>query len=332
MRIEIYNYLNIIDRRLGKLYKYSGFSPLPEDFEVTEEKFKERIFMSELKNEEVLPPFIYENKKDIKKCFKNMLKNIKKIEKSGNYKHLCTPKFAEELDLYFTMSIAVCEMILKDFKTYDFNEVLAYQELYNINPILAPYLTVLFSDRVDIQTLFDGLEAHYTHSYLSKIKILEKRTQKKQAKEREIQSNVKNLQNTKKILQKSRNIGKKVEKIEQSAKKMKNKHDVEEVKEKLRQAKYNTNNSTTVTTEKIKETQHNKQNHNNQSQLTQQTQSKKQAQTDEQNYSHKQTKQSHTSTARQTQTNTVKQTQTNTVKQAQTSTVEESTNKQREDC
>ena len=82
---EIYNYLNITNRRLGKVYKYTGTHCLPADFDVNAEMFKERLFLNEMENQEIFPPFVNEEKKEIKKRLKNSIKNIQKLKKYAKF-------------------------------------------------------------------------------------------------------------------------------------------------------------------------------------------------------------------------------------------------------
>ncbi len=237
-KIEIYNFLNITDRRLGRLYKYTGFSPLPKDFQITTEKIKKRIILNELKNENILPSFYLEDKKNIKKRFKISLKNAKKVKKHEFFAKNSSKKFAEEMETYFEMRITITEQILKDFKNHDFNEAMAYQELYNLDPVLAPFMEVLFADKVDFETLFENLEKDYHASYLEKVKTLEK----KQNKEIEQKKKLENQQNLAKNLENSKKTRKKVEKINQNAKDSENKKDAKMVKEKIKKSKTDNKN------------------------------------------------------------------------------------------
>ena len=64
--IEIYNYLNITNRKLGKLYKYSGYTFLPASFDITPETIKERLYLNEMEKSDIFPPFVLNDKKSIK--------------------------------------------------------------------------------------------------------------------------------------------------------------------------------------------------------------------------------------------------------------------------
>lgn len=79
MNIEIYNYLNLINYKLAKMYKKGLYNPFSDSFSLTEEMIKERLIFSQFKIK--LPDFIFEEKKKIKKYFKNSQKKYQKNDK-----------------------------------------------------------------------------------------------------------------------------------------------------------------------------------------------------------------------------------------------------------
>jgi len=234
--IEIYSYLNIVNRRLGKLYKMTGFSCLPPNFVVNEEKFKELLFLKQLQNTNIIPPFIFNDKKNIKKYFKNSLKNCKKILKNNSLIKKYSNSFEEKLLIYFSQRIELTDMILKDFKSHDFDETSAYQEIYNLNPILGEIFKELFEENFSIQSLPANLEEEYEVSYLEKISLLEKKSTKKQKEKDEIN----NITTNKEIIKNA----KKHEKNIENNKKTRKKAEIKEIKHE---------NKKTLTTIKDKE-------------------------------------------------------------------------------
>ena len=154
---EIYNFLNMINPRLGKVYKLTGFSPLPRNFVMTKELLKERLYLNQMSAKIVFPDFIYENKSEIKKYFKNSVKNMKKIKKNiSNFDF--SPEFSEKLNVYFNIRIDITKSILSEFKNQRFDEKDAFQEIYQINPILSKMLDGLFDEHTDLKSLLNNLE------------------------------------------------------------------------------------------------------------------------------------------------------------------------------
>ena len=93
--IEIYNYLNLTNPRLGKLYKMTGYNPLPKNFSFTKDAIKDRLYLNQMPSEISFPDFLYEDKKNLKKRFKLSLKRINQILKEKKYENKMTPAFAQ---------------------------------------------------------------------------------------------------------------------------------------------------------------------------------------------------------------------------------------------
>lgn len=236
---EVYNYLNIVCRRLGKLYRLTGFSPLPNDFDIDKEKFKEQILLGQMQDDEVFPSFVLESKKDFKINLKNSLKNCKKIIKSNIYKNFSTPKFSEKLALYFDMRLALTEIIMKDFRDHDFDETAAYREIYNLEPVLGEHLEGLYDGKVDLESLFTDLERKYRASYVDKLQRLEKKTTVRMQAQQESE----NVAHVTKHASKanSKNLGKTTEKTAKNAQKVVKKREIKSVKAQIRSNKSDAN-------------------------------------------------------------------------------------------
>ena len=218
---EIYNFLNMINPRLGKVYKLTGFSPLPRNFVMTKELLKERLYLNQMSAKIVFPDFIYENKSEIKKYFKNSVKNMKKIKKNiSNFDF--SPEFSEKLNVYFNIRIDITKSILSEFKNQRFDEKDAFQEIYKINPILSKMLDGLFDEHTDLKSLLNNLEDKYEISYLEKLQLIEKkqkveREKKSQIVNEQIKENQKNLS-----INKKKTSTKTKEKVSKIEKKLKN--------------------------------------------------------------------------------------------------------------
>lgn len=236
--LEIYNYLNITNRRLGRLYKVSGISNLPSDFVIDKEKIKERLSLNRMGDDAVLPNFIFNDKKTIKKHFKNSLKNCKKILKNRALFDGFEKDFATKVEIYIDMRISLTKMILKDFGALDFDESEAYQDIYNLNPILSQLLGGLFEDKIDEKALFVNLDKAYEVSYLEKLQTLEKLNKKKKQKDMSLQgktaekSREKSKQASKKV---DHALGKEMEKNIQNKKKMQKKQQISVAKQQIKQ-------------------------------------------------------------------------------------------------
>ena len=176
MNIEIYNYLNLTNYKLAKLYKNGLYNPFPDGFELTTEKIKERLFFSQI--QPTLPEFIFEEKKQIKKYFKNSQKNIKNLIKNSK-KSEFSAIFNEKFEIYLFFRQKLTRVLLRDFRKQDFNEGDAVLQILNLDPIMADLLQNLFKNDCDIESLIDNLEERYNLSYAEKMKLIEKKNNQK---------------------------------------------------------------------------------------------------------------------------------------------------------
>lgn len=218
---EVLNYLNLTNGKLGKVYKLTGFNPLPEGFVLSEEIIKERLFLNQMQNKKDYPDFIFEEKKVIKKHFKISLKNIKKLEKTAFLKN-STTDFALKFETYLQLRKELTDLILQEFKKQDFDECEAFNELYLLNPIFGELLEGIFEENFNGELPFEVLEEKYLISYLEKVQIIEKQKKKKSQKnkineniliadknvEKSVQKNKEKTQmkNSEKIVKKSKKI------------------------------------------------------------------------------------------------------------------------------
>ena len=185
MNIEIYNYLNLTNYKLAKLYKNGLYNPFPDGFELTTEKIKERLFFSQI--QPTLPGFIFEEKKQIKKYFKNSQKNIKNLIKNSK-KSEFSVIFNEKFEIYLFFRQKLTRTLLRDFRKQDFDEGDAVLQILNLDPIMGDLLQNLFQSDCDIESLIENLEERYNLSYADKMKLIEKKNNQK------TRRNVKKLQ------------------------------------------------------------------------------------------------------------------------------------------
>lgn len=179
MNIEIYNYLNLINFKLAKLYKNGLYNPFPVNFEVTEADFKERLFFSQIQSK--LPNFIFEEKKKIKKYFKNSKKNIKKILKNLKKSEFLS-NFDKKFENYLNLRLKLTKCLIHDFKNQSFDESDAIEQVYKLNPIFADLLFDLFNSDCDIEKMIFDIEDKYNLTYAEKIKLIEKKNNQKSKK------------------------------------------------------------------------------------------------------------------------------------------------------
>ena len=231
---EVYNYLNITNRKLGKQYKYLGRDFMPDEFDVNEETIKERLFLNELADNSVMPDFVYEEKRKIKKHFKNSIKNCKNLLKN-NILSSFSPKFLQKINIYMDMRTFLTKQILKDFRSQDFDEVEAYREIFNLNPILGEMFDELYKDKIEPQALLLNLENRYKKIYLEKVKEIEEKKKKHKNTTVLETINQKQKKNEKAKINKKdvKNLEKSVEKHE----KMKKMKDIQDFKTKEKLAK-----------------------------------------------------------------------------------------------
>lgn len=180
MNIEIYNYLNLINFKLAKLYKNGLYNPFPDGFGLTKEKIKERLIFSQM--EIKLPDFIFEEKRNIKKYFKNSRKNIKKLLKNSK-KSEFSAIFNEKFENYLFFRLKLTSALLHDFRNQDFEEEDAVLQIYKIDPIMGELTISLFEKDCDIDKLIENLETNYSLSYQEKTKLIEKKNNQKAKKQ-----------------------------------------------------------------------------------------------------------------------------------------------------
>lgn len=215
--IEILNYLNLISPKLGKAYKLKGTNPLPDNFEFTEEKINDRLLLNQMQEFVSLPDFVHDDKKIIKKKIKNSIKNIKKILKNEFFVDF-SEILKEKIVFYLEVRKEMSKIILKEFRRFDFNEMDAIAEIYEVDPLMSELLTPLFEEVVDFESLFSDLEEKYTISYSEKLKILEKRRKKGRSKTTSTAEIVKVVEKSAKTKSASKTITKS-EKVEKSTEK-----------------------------------------------------------------------------------------------------------------
>lgn len=172
---EIYNYLNLVDRRLGLLYKRTGYNPLPSSFSFDSESIKERLYLNQMPSSMSFPDFLYEEKKDLKKRFNMTIKRINQILKEQKYKACMSKDFAEKFEVYLLMRKEVTSLILKDFNKPDFDECDAYIEICSINTIFFDLLEQIFDDEFNFSDILPTLEDVYNIYYSERLKRLEEK-------------------------------------------------------------------------------------------------------------------------------------------------------------
>ncbi len=225
---EIYNFLNITNRKLSKQYKYFGRDFLPDDFDVNEKTIKERILLGEMSNTNIVPSFVYEDKKKVKKHFKNSLKNCKKMLQNRFFSFF-TPDFLQKMEIYMDMRMFLTRRILQDFRSQSFDEVAAYQEIFNLNPVLGEMLDGLYANDVDIQTLLLDFEHKYKANFLAKVKEIEQR--KKKQKEQNEKFAVQEAQKTNTQTKINKKDAKIVEKTVKKEQKLQNTKEIQTLKQ-----------------------------------------------------------------------------------------------------
>lgn len=176
--LEIYNYLNIINPRLGKLYKFTGFNPLPDKFVFDENSIKERLYLSQMAANVSLPDFLYNDKVDLKKLFKTSVKRLNQILKS-DYKKGLSKDFAQKFETYLVLRKKLTEILIKEFKKEDFDEGLAYTEIYSIDAIFFDLLDGIFETEFNFSKNLNNLEEKYKIYYSEKLKKIEEKNNNK---------------------------------------------------------------------------------------------------------------------------------------------------------
>jgi len=174
--VEILNYLNLINKKLGKQYQLTGYNPLPENFVVSKAAIKERIFLQQQNSPDLFKNFAFKDKKIVKNYLKtsqiNVRKLLKKISLNKN-----PSEFDKKVYTYLLLRQEVTSLILKDFKRYDFNEFSAFEEIYLIDPIFGQMFEGFFTDLNCFENI-EKVESEYNLNYLEKLKIWEKKSNK----------------------------------------------------------------------------------------------------------------------------------------------------------
>ena len=179
---EIYNYLNLVDRRLGLLYKLTGYNPLPSSFSFDSEAIVERLYLNQMPSSMSFPEFLYEEKKDLKKRFNMTIKRINQIVKEQKYKACMSKDFTDKFEVYLLMRREVTSLILKDFNKSNFDECAAYIEICSINTIFFDLLEQIFDDEFNFSDILPTLEDLYNIYYSERLKRLEDKRNKQIAK------------------------------------------------------------------------------------------------------------------------------------------------------
>lgn len=239
---EIYNYLNLTNRKLGKTYRLTGAHCLPQDFDVTAKVFEERIVLNEMANLDIFPPFVNEGKKEIKKRLKNSIKNIKKFkkyEKNADFLQKFSENFTKKLSLYLDLRHELSHALLKDFGSLDCDEVEIYRQLFNLDPIFGEYFDSLFDPKPNFDALLENLEEKYQKTYAEKLKALEERSKKRKKKIAENQIENEALKHAQNERKKSRSLeenkAKKLDKEAKNVKKVQNQKDAARVRAERKQ-------------------------------------------------------------------------------------------------
>lgn len=197
MNYKTLNYLNMINARIGERYKKTGRSPLPSGFVVDNETIAERIKLNNSFQIKTFPEFLFNERDSIKKNFKISLNNIKSLQKNQLLEQKNSKEFLSKLQTYLEARRIVTQAIIKDFNLSNFVESDAYEELFQIDPIMFNLLSNIFEKDFDENSFLESVEGLYTEN-LSSVKTMAE--QKKQAK-----SSQKRLQeqNEKLVMQKA---------------------------------------------------------------------------------------------------------------------------------
>lgn len=175
-KIEIFNYLNLVNTRIGKFYKLSGFNPLPDNFVFSKQIIEERLFLNQMQTNIVFPEFLYKDKNCFKKHLKICVSNAKKLLKIEEAKKNMSQDFYQKFCTFLSITEKVVGFVIKDLNNYNFDETEAYQEIYNIDPIMFDVLQEqLFQENLDFSKILNGFEKKYKLSYAEKLKLINKK-------------------------------------------------------------------------------------------------------------------------------------------------------------
>lgn len=219
---EILNYLNLINPELGKMFKKSSKKFLPESFEITDEKIKEQLIFNQFEIEK-MPEFLYADKKQNIKYFKNSQKNLKKLIKNAKNFDF-SANFKQIFEIYLNLRLKLTNLFLKNFYNQNFLETDAFESLYKINPVMFKCLPDLFEKEID-DCDFSNLEKEYNLTYSELIKMKERKNNKNISKIAQ-QESVKQVE---KIQEKTKNTQKTLEKFEKNASKVKKSYKNDEI-------------------------------------------------------------------------------------------------------
>jgi len=183
----IYNYLNLINRRVAKAFRSTGRSPLPANFKVTKEAIVERLYLNQMQSSITFPEFLFEDNRAVKKRFKASVKQIKQLQamlKNAQFSGTMSANFLEKFSTYLKLRLFVTNSILKEFKRFYFNECDAYEEICAIDTIFFSLLDGTFEPDFDVRLYVDGLEEKYNIFYQERIERLEQKVSEKTKKKR----------------------------------------------------------------------------------------------------------------------------------------------------
>ena len=184
---EIYNYLNLINRRVAKAFRSTGRIPLPANFKITTETIKERLYLNQMQSSISYPEFLFENNRNVKKRFKASVKQIKQLQamlKDPEYAKTMSPAFLEKFSTYLKLRLFVTNCILKEFKHFYFNECDAYEEICAIDTIFFELLDDTFEPDFDVRLHVGNLENKYKVFYQERVSRLEEKVSEKTKKKR----------------------------------------------------------------------------------------------------------------------------------------------------
>ncbi len=172
--LEIYNYLNLVNPRLGRQYKITGFNPLPDDFVFDENSIKERLYLGQMATNISYPTFLFNEKVDLKKMFKLSVKRLNQILRS-NFKKYLSNDFGQKFETYLVLRKSLTEILIKEFKKEDFDENGAYFDICSIDTIFFDLLDGIFEAEFNFSEILNNLENEYKIYYLEKLKKIEEK-------------------------------------------------------------------------------------------------------------------------------------------------------------
>ncbi len=187
----IYNYLNLVNRRVAKAFRNTGRNPLPAGFRITTESIKERLYLNQMQADISYPEFLFENNRNVKKRFKASVKQIKQLQamlKDESFRNTMSTDFVTRFSTYLKIRLFVTISILKEFKRYYFNECDAYEEICAIDTIFFELLDGTFEPDFDVRLYLDGLEEKYKIFYNERVNRLDEKVSAKTKKKREQQN------------------------------------------------------------------------------------------------------------------------------------------------